>query len=96
MELLHVFSEYNYKLLTAQIPKAMVKATPPKLKMRMGASPSSSIVPTQFPIFFHIVDDMNQSIVDNKNRHSVLQKINHRIHPVVKVKMRYKYLCESP
>lgn len=40
-----------YKLLTAQIPNAIVRATPPKLKMRMGASPPSRVVPTRSPTF---------------------------------------------
>jgi hypothetical protein len=41
----------NYKLLTAQIPKAIVKATPPKEKIRIGASPPSKVVPTRSPTF---------------------------------------------
>jgi hypothetical protein len=46
-QLLHV-----YKLLTAQIPNAIVNATPPNEKIRMGASPPSKVVPTRSPTFF--------------------------------------------
>jgi hypothetical protein len=38
-------------LLAAQKPKMMVAITPPNEKMRMGASPPSSVVPTRSPTF---------------------------------------------
>jgi hypothetical protein len=40
-----------HKLLAAQKPKMMVAITPPNEKMRMGASPPSSVVPTRSPTF---------------------------------------------
>lgn len=40
-----------YRLSTAQIPKRMVAITPPKEKIRMGASPPSRVVPTTSPTF---------------------------------------------
>ena len=42
---------FVYKLLTAQIAKAIVRNTPPKLKIRIGASPPSRVVPTRSPTF---------------------------------------------
>ena len=46
----HNHKQY-YKLLAAQNPNAIVNITPPKLKIRMGASPPSSVVPTRSPTF---------------------------------------------
>jgi hypothetical protein len=40
-----------YRLFTAQIPKAIVAMTPPKLKIKIGASPPSKVVPTRSPTF---------------------------------------------
>ena len=48
-KLLH--SYLIHKLPFAQIPKAIVKNNPPKLKIKMGASPPSSVVPTLSPTF---------------------------------------------
>jgi hypothetical protein len=45
------FVSSAYKLSTAQIPKIMVAMTPPKEKMRIGASPPSNVVPTTSPTF---------------------------------------------
>jgi hypothetical protein len=53
LEIIHATQSVAYhKLLTAHIPNAMVSKTPPNEKIRIGASPPSSVVPTRSPTFF--------------------------------------------
>lgn len=46
-----VFLDINHKLFAAQNPKIIVASTPPNEKIKMGASPPSSVVPTTSPTF---------------------------------------------